>query len=115
MTSPPTTLTLIRHGLSDYNLDGRFQGSGDEAGLSERGLRQALLVGGSLRGLPLDRVYSSPLRRASESARAIAQGAGLLPPIRHDDRLREVDIPGWEGRRHSEIRDTDPAAFARYR
>ena len=115
MTSPPTTLTLIRHGLSDYNLDGRFQGSGDEAGLSARGLRQALLVGRSLCGLPLDRVYSSPLRRAYESARIITRGAGLLLPVRSDDRLREVDIPGWEGLRHPEIRDTDPDAFARYR
>ncbi len=108
MEKSETMLTLIRHGLSDFNVDGRFQGSGDLAQLSDLGIEQANLVGEALSGHPIDVIYASRLLRARQTAEIIAKVVGHRHPIQFDDRLREVDIPDWQGLRHSEIQQGNP-------
>ncbi len=72
----PQELVLIRHGQSTANATGVWQGQ-LEFPLSEEGRRQARLAGRALAGESLDGLYSSPLSRAFETARIIAQEAGF--------------------------------------
>lgn len=108
MEKPETILTLIRHGLSDFNVDGRFQGSGNLARLSDEGIEQAHLVGDMLRDHSIDVIYASPLLRTRQTAGIIAKVIDHPHPIQFDDRLREVDIPDWQGLKHQEIQDRNP-------
>lgn len=85
---------IVRHGESLWNLEHRLQGGQDPA-LSETGYGQAARVAEALEGLGVAAVYSSPLRRASETARIIA-GALRVPLHVHAD-LREMSLGAWEG------------------
>ena len=74
-----TTLTLVRHGQTDWNLAQRIQGSTDIP-LNETGRQQALETGRRLRGSCIDSIATSPLVRALETARIIAEVLGLDEP-----------------------------------
>ncbi|MCY4219592.1 MAG: histidine phosphatase family protein [Gammaproteobacteria bacterium] len=108
MKIPEMIMTLIRHGISDFNIEGRFQGSGNLAKLSKKGIEQAYLVGDTLRDHLIDNIYTSPLLRAKQTAEIIAKVIDHPHPIQFDDRLREVDIPEWQGLRYSEILQRNP-------
>jgi 2,3-bisphosphoglycerate-dependent phosphoglycerate mutase len=85
---------LVRHGESTWNAVGRFQG-GLDAPLSARGQAQAAALAAGLASIRFDGLYTSPLRRARETALACAPALGLDPvPI---DDLREVGLGDWEG------------------
>jgi probable phosphoglycerate mutase len=95
VASAPSTLLFVRHGVTTFTIEKRFSGSGDPP-LIEAGRAQARLTGARLaaRG-GIDRVVSSPLSRARETAQLIARALGLDVEI--DDDLREVDFGAWEG------------------
>ena len=84
---------LMRHGQTQLNVEHRFQGRADIP-LNEKGLRQAAEAGRALRaaGIVPDRIYTSPLRRAMQTAEA-AFGLPEEKLIR-DDRLAEITF-GW--------------------
>ena len=86
---------VIRHGQTDANLRHELQGRRDIP-LNEQGRRQAEMVRAFFeeRGVLFDRVYSSPLGRAIETAR-IVSGRGV--PVETDDRLLEMDYGPYEG------------------
>ncbi|MDZ7704810.1 MAG: histidine phosphatase family protein [Trueperaceae bacterium] len=88
-------LILIRHGVTSWNVSGRFQGHSDVP-LSDEGRVQARALAGRLRDLgPFDAVYSSPLRRAHETATlALPEGA---PEVRLEPRLKELHFGSFEG------------------
>ena len=95
-----TTILLARHGETDWNRQLRFQGHADEA-LNETGRSQARQLAARLRAEPIAAVYSSDLRRASETARIVA--ASLKLPIVVDRRLREINVGSWQGRTRAEL------------
>jgi broad specificity phosphatase PhoE len=105
-------LYLIRHGRSDFGWEGeRFasaRGAQWDPPLSEEGREQARLLARRLRVMDLEPfvLYSSPLRRARETAETFADevGADIAP---HDD-LVEAHIGGWEGKPFEEIVEADP-------
>ena len=101
-------ILLVRHGLSSFNLEHRIQGRDDLSSLTDTGVQQALATGEALRGLSIDAAYSSPLRRAHDTAKALlaAQGSGLAPQL--DDDLLEVDLSPWTGLTSSELRERFP-------
>jgi len=103
-------ILLVRHGLSSFNLEHRIQGRDDLSSLTDEGAKQALATGEALRGLQIDAAYSSPLRRANDTANALlaAHGAGLEPQL--DDDLLEVDLSPWSGLLSSEVRQRFPEA-----
>lgn len=90
-----TRLCLIRHGETDWNLQGLTQGSRDIP-LNELGRRQAQAAAACLAREEWDVIYSSPLSRARETAEIIAE-ASELPPILDDQRLVERDFGPAEG------------------
>ena len=63
----PTTIVMVRHGETDWNRERRFQGRADQP-LNEAGRAQARELAELLRGEPVSAVYTSPLRRAGETA-----------------------------------------------
>jgi broad specificity phosphatase PhoE len=68
-------LLVLRHGETDFNRQGRYQGSTDTK-LNEQGLIQARQAAANLAHVHIDRIVSSPLKRALETARVVAEFAG---------------------------------------
>lgn len=97
-----TEIVLVRHGETEWSRDGKHTGSTDVA-LTERGREQAGALGATLAGRSFVRVLTSPLARATETAR-LAGYAAAEPR----DELREWDYGAYEGRRTVEIREERP-------
>jgi ribonuclease H / adenosylcobalamin/alpha-ribazole phosphatase len=94
-SAPPTTLVLIRHGVTTFTIEKRFSGSGDPP-LIEQGRKQARAVASRLLDRAgIDLIVSSALSRSRETASIIASALGV--PVEIDDDLREVDFGLWEG------------------
>ena len=74
-----SSVTLIRHGLTDWNVTGRFQGHTDRE-LSADGREQARQLARYLEPVTGATVYSSPLRRARETAEIAFPGQEIRPP-----------------------------------
>jgi alpha-ribazole phosphatase len=107
-----TELHLIRHGETEWNRLGRYQGQIDVP-LSDGGRDQAAALAEILRVVPLRVIYSSDLRRARQTAEAVARTTGA--PVREDGRLREIRLGRWEGLTLDEIRSQDGQALEAFR
>ncbi|OQS02445.1 hypothetical protein THRCLA_05183 [Thraustotheca clavata] len=68
-----TRVYLCRHGETNYNLQGRFQGRGIDSELNENGIAQAQALGNALKNIPLRAIFSSKLSRAKATAAKISQ------------------------------------------
>jgi alpha-ribazole phosphatase len=112
-----TRLCLVRHGQTDWNLEGRYQGQSDVP-LNEKGRAQARILARQLQGQSFDAIYTSDLQRAKETAEIIS--AFVHAPVLTEPRLREIDQGKWEGQlvevikaRYAELwrqRSVDPAS-----
>ncbi|MFZ1880653.1 MAG: histidine phosphatase family protein [Gaiellaceae bacterium] len=100
-----TTILLARHGETDWNREGRWQGWADPP-LNETGRLQARALAEQLRELPFDAVYSSDLRRAFETAEIVASPHHL--PVVADAGLREIDVGSWSGLTRAELEERFP-------
>lgn len=89
-----TTLYLIRHGETTWNVEGRYQGHLDPP-LTERGRQQAETTAVHLAAIDFAAIYSSDLARAYQTALPLAAKTGL--PVHCDVRLREIDQGDWHG------------------
>lgn len=104
-------IVLARHAETGDNQAGRYIGWLDPP-LTDRGARQAASLAATLRAYCQERgatpgfVVSSDLRRALQTAQPLADV--LKVPLRHDRRLREIDMGRWTGRTYSEIMASDP-------
>ena len=72
-----THLYLIRHGQTDWNIEGRWQGHADVP-LNNRGREQAAQIACSLADIGIKAIYSSDLTRASDTAMALSSTTGLI-------------------------------------
>ena len=101
---------LVRHGQTLQNRAGLLQGRSDFP-LNEMGREQARRVGAFFReqGMRFDAVYTSPLRRAAQTAALIA---GETVPLRVDERLIEMDYGPYEG---MDLRAPAPEVLAFFR
>ncbi len=94
MKRPSRAFTCLRHGATDWNREGRFQGRTDNP-LNEDGMRQAQEAASMLRGLGISRIVASPLVRAARTAEIIA--AAIAVPLAIDEGIIEYDFGSLEG------------------
>src|SRR5215471_12106018 len=104
---PRTTVWLIRHGVPE-GMEGRCYGRLDVA-LSAEGIRQATAIANYLAGEKLTRIYSSPMKRALETARAIAERHTL--GVETLEALSEIAFGDFEGLRYDDIQTQYPDIF----
>ena len=102
---------LVRHGQTEWNIEGKVQGKTDIA-LNETGLLQARLLAGALSDCGASCVYTSTLKRAGQTAEEIAEETGI-PVIASGD-LREADFGLWEGMTWEEIARDFPQTAAQW-
>jgi len=91
------TVLLIRHAENDYVRTGRLAGRLPGVHLNENGRSQAQALVEKLSGAPVKAIYSSPLERALETARPLAEALHL--PVIPRDALLETDYGEWQGRK----------------
>jgi broad specificity phosphatase PhoE len=96
---------VIRHGQTEWNAEGRWQGQLDIP-LSEEGRAQTRALAKQLAHKNLAAVYASDLLRAAETGRIIADAAGT--PLYLDARLRELHLGVFQGLTHAQIRERYP-------
>ncbi len=106
------TLYLARHGETEWNRIGRWQGATDIP-LSDVGRAQARLLADRLRDRQIVRVHASQLSRALETAQIIAARLGVPVPTA-DPRLRERGYGAFEGLTREECAERFPGAWEQY-
>ncbi len=107
-------LILVRHAQTPNNAEGLMQT--DDIALSNKGVRQALLVARRLMKEDIDRIYTSPHTRCQQTARAIAKFHDAIPII--DMRIRELehgDYAGRPGHKFKEARTKANLPFGKWR
>ena len=105
-------LVLVRHGLSTFNSKGLVQGRTDNSILTDEGYEQALKAGKALSKINFDKIYSSPLVRAAETARTIKNSFNKEKEIIFDNNLLEVDLGEWSGLKIDEIKNKFPEIYS---
>jgi len=103
------TIYLVRHGETQANRDGIFRGRG-EVPLSPDGLRQAQELRTYFSNREVQRVYSSPLRRAAQTAAACFPGRTVEP----QELVNNLDLGRWAGRSKKEIAAAEPELWRRW-
>ncbi|MEY3094516.1 MAG: hypothetical protein RLZZ317_1019 [Actinomycetota bacterium] len=104
-------IILWRHGQTDWNIENRFQGHSDIP-LNEEGHRQARTAAPLLKNLSPDRIISSDLIRAQQTAQALADICHL--PVSIDAGLRETHGGKWEGKTGAQNREEDFERFVHW-
>jgi 2,3-bisphosphoglycerate-dependent phosphoglycerate mutase len=108
----PTRILAIRHGETEWNVDGRIQGQLDIP-LNEMGRWQVHRLALAVADENIAAIYSSDLLRAMETAQAVARGTGK--PIVTDTGLRERGFGTFEGLSYAEVNQRWPAEAERWR
>ena len=106
-----TTIMLIRHGETEWNILGKFQGSTDIP-LSNEGIRQAFMLKERLKS-DFDYIFSSPLKRAYETAKILCDESGKQVSIAEE--IREINFGEWEGLTVKGIAEKYPDIFNQWR
>ena len=99
---------LVRHGETDWNRREVFRGRADIE-LNKRGREQAKALAAAVKDIQIDAVYSSPLRRAVETAEAIAQPHGIT--VKMEPGFIDFDYGVWQGLPHDEVRRRYPEMY----
>ena len=114
----PVDFLIVRHGQSEGNAEQILQGRGEYA-LSENGRVQARKRGELLKTLfaaspEKTLFFSSPMKRARETAGIIADETGLGTPVWLEE-LREMDLGIWTGKNKDQVKTDDPALWRDFR
>ncbi len=111
-----TRVILVRHGESTFNVERRVQGFLDESTLTTAGQAGARKVGAALSEIAFDAVYSSPLRRAKDTAEIILSCLKQTPksPFQTIDALKEINLMLWEGMLFKDVAQKYPDEFEQW-
>lgn len=101
------TIIYFRHGQTDYNKEHKFQGSGIDAPINKKGIEQA----NNLKDIidTLDVIYSSPLKRALQTAKIVSDRFNI--PININNNLIEINYGIFEGKKKEYIKNNYPKEY----
>lgn len=97
---------IFRHGETDYNLQNRWQGQGIDADLNETGIKQAHALAEKVKNLGIEKIYSSPLKRAYQTALAVANATNTTIEILPE--LIEGSVGVCEGMNREDVKVKHP-------
>lgn len=103
-----TEIYFVRHGQTEWNIERRYQGSGDSP-LTEQGVNQAKALSKHIQHVHFDAIYCSPKGRAQKTAK-IVRGNRDLEIITVDD-FQEINVGVYEGRLYDEMKDENPELY----
>ena len=106
-----TEIILARHGETEWNIEEIFRGRAD-IDLNETGLKQAELLAEYLSDLDITAIYSSPLKRAMNTAETIARHHGL--DVINSPGLIDFNYGIWQGVTNREIKEKYPELYAEW-
>ena len=89
-------LYIVRHGQTKWNVQKRLQGASD-TDLNENGIALAKVTGEALKEVPFSCCFTSPLKRARDTAELVLGERKNSVPVYPDDRIREISFGVWEG------------------
>ncbi|MCD6423156.1 MAG: glucosyl-3-phosphoglycerate synthase [Elusimicrobia bacterium] len=107
-----TEFILLRHGETNWNKELRIQ-SRNDIPLNQKGISEANKIAKKLKKEIITAIYTSPLRRARQTAQIIAKEFGIEPIV--DERLVEINHGKWAGQREKDILKREPEKFKRWK
>jgi probable phosphoglycerate mutase len=108
-------IVLVRHGLSSFNLERRIQGRDDLSALTPEGERQARAAGEALAPIRFTAAFTSPLRRASDTAVHLLAAQGQELAAERVEDLVEIDLAPWSGLLRQDLRQRFPEQERQWR
>ncbi|HFI0453465.1 TPA: histidine phosphatase family protein [Streptococcus suis] len=99
---------FVRHGKTEWNVEGRFQGASGDSALLPQAFEELELLGKHLADLPFDAIYSSDLQRATITAEQIAKANRYCQTVQTSPQLREWSFGKLEGSKMSIFRAIYP-------
>ncbi|MGP4117477.1 histidine phosphatase family protein [Levilactobacillus zymae] len=108
-------LYFIRHGKTQWNLEGRFQGAGGDSPLLPESYQQMVQVGRYLRGITFTHAYASPIKRARVTAQHVIRELHQKVPLTLMSRLEEFHLGRMEGQTFTSIQERFPAELDAFR
>lgn len=108
-------LYFIRHGKTQWNLEGRFQGAGGDSPLLPESYQQMVQVGRYLRGTSFVHAYASPIKRARVTAQHVIRELHQEIPLTLMSRLEEFHLGKMEGQTFAAIQKRFPAELDAFR
>jgi broad specificity phosphatase PhoE len=111
MTNMNTTIYLVRHGQTEWNVQHRLQGHQDSP-LTELGIKQAEWLGEALQEHNVDVIYSSSSPRAYRTADCIRRHREMN--IIECDDFKEINLGEWEGQTQSSVKEKFPEQFSNF-
>ena len=103
-----TEIHLFRHGETDWNVEGRFQGL-EISKLTEKGILQAQKLGNDIKNLKFENIYCSPSLRTKQTAFHI--WPNQKKRIQFSDELLEINLGSMEGKLYSEVKENDFSSY----
>ncbi|WP_225047352.1 histidine phosphatase family protein [Lacticaseibacillus kribbianus] len=110
-----TRLYFVRHGKTEWNLAGRYQGANGDSPLLPESYEQIHQLAGALAGVAFAHAYVSPLPRAQETARVLIADLGQAIPVTTTVGMREFDLGKMEGMAFTEVHKRYPQELYAFR
>jgi len=108
-------LYFVRHGKTEWNLEGKYQGGHGDSPLLPESLHDISLLAKRLQDTKIDHMYSSPLPRAKTTAETLIKDLKHQIPLSVVRDLREFDLGIMEGRKFSELENEMPEVIYAFR
>ena len=108
-------LYFVRHGKTEWNLEGKYQGGHGDSPLLPESIHDISLLAKRLQDTEIDHMYSSPLRRAKTTAETLIKDLNRQIPFTVVRDLREFDLGIMEGRKFSELENEMPEVIYAFR
>lgn len=108
-------LYFVRHGKTEWNLEGKYQGGHGDSPLLPESLHDITLLAKRLQDIKISHMYSSPLPRAKTTAETLIKDLHEKIPFTIVDDLREFDLGIMEGRKFSELENEMPEVIYAFR